>query len=336
METEEDKFPDRAQYLRVEPLTDRRSDAQKEAFIGKAGKLEEEFLASEGAQDAFPEDMEDLLFKPGWGGLFLDKCVLHANLHDTGTMLHTVNIAEQYQYLTEVNGFEAKEAALFEPFGGEEKLETSDLLFFLQEDGKAVNAAIITECGEDGVKYTLAGGKEAILTGTLGPDSFRAETLARARVVHLTFASNEFVTYAFCINEMNMSPAAACGVIANISHESGFDTKAGNAAYGLCQWTKERRTALQDFCREKDLDAGGLVGQLRFLKEELENDAKYAELREILCSLGNEEADAATAARQWCWKFEQPADTDTIGRQRADLAEEYFALYVAEETDITE
>ena len=55
----------------------------------------------------------------------------------------------------------------------------------------------------------------------------------------------------YLTNELMLSNAAACGVLANIEHESAFQpTIFGDkgTSYGLCQWHNERFTALRGYC----------------------------------------------------------------------------------------
>lgn len=272
--------------------------------------------------------MDVSVLSSGSGGVLLDGCALHSYLADTGTMLHSVNVEKQYDYLVNVNGFDETPLREFALFGGEKKLEKADIVFFGNEEQRT--AGIVTSVADDRIVLVI-GFDNNVLSVELDSSRLPEAALENASVVRMVFPSNEFIVLSFCENELGYSPAASCGILANISHESGFRTTAssGNGySYGLCQWTAERKTALNKYCREYGLDQNGIIGQLRYLREELENDSKYTGLNEILLSLGNEEADAAAAGREWCWKFEQPADTAKLGTQRADLAKEYFKLYV--------
>ena len=56
-------------------------------------------------------------------------------------------------------------------------------------------------------------------------------------------ASNEEIIFNFCINELHLNVAAACGILANIEKESSFVadkleggyTWASGGEYGICQ-----------------------------------------------------------------------------------------------------
>lgn len=69
---------------------------------------------------------------------------------------------------------------------------------------------------------------------------------------------------------MKLSPAAACGVLANIKCESGFKPTTHNTSdpyggsYGICQWLAGRRTNLQNYCAEKGYDYTTLEGPVPF------------------------------------------------------------------------
>ena len=58
--------------------------------------------------------------------------------------------------------------------------------------------------------------------------------------------SNEEATFFYLTETLGYNAAAACGIMANIRHESNFTpgSYGGGGSYGLCQWTGGRR----DWC----------------------------------------------------------------------------------------
>ena len=75
--------------------------------------------------------------------------------------------------------------------------------------------------------------------------------------------------------KLDLNPAAACGIMANIEHESDFDPTLvivdtnGLLSGGLCQWNGGRFSNLQNFCYNNGYNYLSIEGQLAFLKHEL-------------------------------------------------------------------
>ena len=85
----------------------------------------------------------------------------------------------------------------------------------------------------------------------------------------VTNSSNETTIYNFLVNDMNLNTAAACGMLANIYHESGFNPNAtgdGGTSYGICQWHDSRWIAMKNWCNSNGYDWTSLNGQLHYLK----------------------------------------------------------------------
>ena len=111
--------------------------------------------------------------------------------------------------------------------------------------------------------------------------------------------------YEYLTGELKLSTAAACGVLANIEHESAFQpTIFGDqgTSFGLCQWHNERFTALRGFCASLGLDYRSVEGQLAYLKYEL--GTNYTTLLLTLQSIDNPPDGAYRAGYLWCVHFE--------------------------------
>jgi hypothetical protein len=126
-----------------------------------------------------------------------------------------------------------------------------------------------------------------------------------------------------------LSNAAACGVLANIEHESSFQpTIFGDkgTSYGLCQWHNERFTALRGYCTALGLDYRTVEGQLAYLKYELGN--KYTTLLLSLQAIDDTPDGAYRAAYLWCIQFEKPSNMQVKAAQRGELAQgKYWPRY---------
>ena len=135
--------------------------------------------------------------------------------------------------------------------------------------------------------------------------------------------------YDFLTGELKLSTAAACGVLANIEHESAFQpTIYGDqgTSFGLCQWHNERFTALRSFCGALGLDYRTVEGQMAYLKYEL--GTNYTNLLLTLQSIDNTPDGAYRAAYLWCVRFEKPSDTHNKAVARGELARgKYWARY---------
>ena len=135
--------------------------------------------------------------------------------------------------------------------------------------------------------------------------------------------------YDYLTNELMLSEAAACGVLANIEHESAFQpTIFGDkgTSYGLCQWHNERFSALRGYCSALGLDYRTVQGQMAYLKYELGN--KYTSLLLSLQAIDNTPEGAYRAAHLWCIQFERPSNMQAKAAQRGELARgKYWPRY---------
>lgn len=135
--------------------------------------------------------------------------------------------------------------------------------------------------------------------------------------------------YTYLTEEMGLSTAAACGVLANIEHESAFQpTVVGDkgTSFGLCQWHNERWTALRSYCSLMGIDYRTVEGQMEYLRYELGNN--YTSLMLTLKSLDNTPEGAYRAAYLWCTQFERPANMEAKGADRGNLARgKYWSRY---------
>lgn len=135
--------------------------------------------------------------------------------------------------------------------------------------------------------------------------------------------------YAFLTDELGLSTAAACGVLANIEHESAFrPTIVGDqgTSYGLCQWHNERFSALRGYCSALGLDYRTVEGQMAYLRYELGN--RYTTLLLTLQSIDDTPEGAYRAAYLWCIQFEKPSNMQAKAAARGELAQgKYWVRY---------
>ncbi len=103
------------------------------------------------------------------------------------------------------------------------------------------------------------------------------------------------------------------GFIYNLPGE-GYGT-----AYGLCQWTGDRKAGLYDFAVENQNSVGDLTTQCQYIMHEL--NETYPSLLEILIN----STDYAAATREFCYTYEQ---ADLTG-SRTTLAKGYLDKYAS-------
>ena len=133
-------------------------------------------------------------------------------------------------------------------------------------------------------------------------------------------ASNEETAFFYLTDTLGFNVAAACGIMANIRHESNFHPGAGSwgGAYGLCQWMGGRLDGLEYYCWDHGFDSESMAGQLSYLTHELKS--YYPSLYKYLMNIENSSEGAYNAAYRFCYDFERPADRGGQSSSRGNLA----------------
>ena len=133
--------------------------------------------------------------------------------------------------------------------------------------------------------------------------------------------------------ELELNPAAACGIMANIEHESKFDPTLvivdtnGLLSGGLCQWNGSRFSNLQYFCSQNGYNYLSIEGQIAFLHHELQSSS-YSYIYDYLKNVSNDADGAYDAAWYWCYYFEVPANRSYKADNRGYNAEtKYWSEY---------
>ncbi len=148
-------------------------------------------------------------------------------------------------------------------------------------------------------------------------------------------SENTRIIYQYLVNNMGLNHAAACGVLANIQLESGFNQLAlgdGGTSYGICQWHNERFSRLMSYCGGLGLDYNTVEGQLAYLENEL--SSSYANVLNYLRSVPDTADGAYNAGYYWCVYFEAPSDVYSRAAQRGNLARyEYYPLDFSTKTE---
>lgn len=126
-------------------------------------------------------------------------------------------------------------------------------------------------------------------------------------------------------NDLGLSTAAACGIMANIERESEFDSRNvhidsnGLLSGGLCMWNGGRFRSLKNFCNNNGYDYLSVEGQIKYLKHEL-SSSYYKHIYNYLKNVSNNSSGAYDAAYYWCYYFEIPANRSSAAHGRGSLA----------------
>ena len=149
-------------------------------------------------------------------------------------------------------------------------------------------------------------------------------TLCLAPIKAQAVTDTEKKVFRYLTDELDFSPAAACGIMANIKAESGFNSNiyGVGSAYGLCQWTGIRITRLRNYCSSNGLDYTSMEGQLRFVKYELKT--WYSSVYKYITSVSNDATGAYNAAYHWCMYYEMPSNMAYHSANRGSIAKSTY------------
>ena len=136
--------------------------------------------------------------------------------------------------------------------------------------------------------------------------------------------TNEQTAFRYFTETMELPPAAACGIMANIYLESGFvpDITGYGGAYGICQWMGVRTSRLQSYCSSNGLDYRSMKGQLSFLNYELQ--IWFPSVLSYMRQVPNTADGAYKAGYHWCYYFEIPGNREATSATRGNSARSVF------------
>ena len=137
--------------------------------------------------------------------------------------------------------------------------------------------------------------------------------------------SNKSTVFSYLTEEIGFNTAAACGIMANMEHESGFNPSRvmydsnGLLSGGLCMWNGGRFSSLQRFCNNNGYNYLSIPGQLRYLEHELKS-GYFKHIYNYLKKVPNTSSGAYDAAYYWCYYFEIPANRSYHANKRGSVA----------------
>jgi len=128
-----------------------------------------------------------------------------------------------------------------------------------------------------------------------------------------------------------MNATQASAVMGNMYAESSFNsgvTESNGIGYGLVQWSFGRRTSLEEFAKQKNIDVSDMPMQIEFLLKEYNSSYKS-----LLDSTDFKDAtDIAKATEAWMIKYEAPLmkpenDPAALNSKRIPAAIKIYGFY---------
>lgn len=313
-----------AEYLRLSPCTNTASDEKQRLFTATVmSGLSGSFDLTQDIAGLF----EAVVYGESANVGFLLSVADACGLTDLGMFDVFPDCHMQYRYMLDVNGFGSCLLTDCIPFGGSLSATPGDIIFWLDENGKAVNFGLVTAAETNYLRVVLCRADGSRASFDVNWANLGQRCSSAAVLLHPVYPSVEQMVFYFCTEELRYTPAVACGIMANLYVESSFVHDVDRGAYGLCQWTGERRYRLESWCAQNGLSHRDVYGQLCYMAYELSLE-KYITLDAYLRSLGNTPEDAGSAAREFCFKYESPGDLSNTAYDRALFAAEtLFPIY---------
>ena len=329
-EQETAEMPPKADYVGyVFPYRTSEGD-QKQSFLDAAKEHvnvetdELDVTAYHAQIYGYQDEHEDCLF----GAEFLCSCASEADLLDCRMFMRTENCNEQLRFLRDVNGFPCyplSDCSILE--GTEHNISEGDIIFWTDTAGRAINAGVVISVEGGEIHAVVSNSQIGYAELVLNTEVLRERKLTDAVVINPEYPCYERLIFFYCINELGLSISSACGVMCNIYHESGFDPdreeELNGLGYGLCQWSRNRRQMLEDWCASKNRDYTKLYSQLDFMIYELE--LHEPGLHEYLQSSF---ASAYDAGYKFCIEYECPDGGEAEAQNRGqETINRFFNAY---------
>ncbi len=132
---------------------------------------------------------------------------------------------------------------------------------------------------------------------------------------------NKKEIYTYLTGTMGLNTAAACGIMSNIYHETGFRVDIYDASggyYGMFMYYSGLSSQLFSWCDENGYDHRTINGQLTFFNYLMKKS--YSSLLTKLQNVSNTADGAYSAADMFCREFERPANASAQGVRRGTYA----------------
>ena len=255
-----------------------------------------------------------------WCAIFVSWCAAQCGLIDSGLYRKDAGVTTTYSYMTKENGFASYSWREVKQLGGGAYSAVPGDLFFFEGMG---HIGIVTNVTETSVEVTHGNSSENnVMASLMSAGGY----MNAGTIVHVEYPSDESAIFYFLTEHMGMPASSACGVIANIEHESNFNPNAlgdGGTSYGICQWHNPSRwDQLIEFCNSNGYDWDTMDGQLYYLEYEITQGGEaYTGIYSVLMAQTDTSQGAYQAGYEWCVRFERPEDAESKAVNRGCSAQ---------------
>ena len=255
-----------------------------------------------------------------WCAIFVSWCADQCGLIDSGLYRKDAGVTTTFSYMTKENGFASYSWREVKQLGGGSYSAVPGDLFFFEGMG---HIGIVTNVSETSIEVTHGNSSEDnVMASLMSADGYTNA----GTIVHVEYPSDESAIFYFLTEHMGMPASSACGVIANIEHESNFNPNAlgdGGTSYGICQWHNPSRwDQLIAFCNDNGYDWETMDGQLYYLEYEITQGGEaYTGIYSVLMSQTDNSLGAYQAGYEWCVRFERPEDAESKAVNRGYSAQ---------------
>ena len=255
-----------------------------------------------------------------WCAIFVSWCAAQCGLIDSGLYRKDAGVTTTYSYMTKENGFASYSWREVKQLGGGAYSAVPGDLFFFEGMG---HIGIVTNVTETSIEVTHGNSSENnVMASLMSAGGY----MNAGTIVHVEYPSDESAIFYFLTEHMGMPASSACGVIANIEHESNFNPNAlgdGGTSYGICQWHNPSRwDQLIEFCNSNGYDWDTMDGQLYYLEYEITQGGEaYTGIYSVLMAQTDTSQGAYQAGYEWCDRFERPEDAESKAVNRGYSAQ---------------
>ena len=255
-----------------------------------------------------------------WCAIFVSWCAAQCGLIDSRLYRKDAGVTTTYSYMTKENGFASYSWREVKQLGGGAYSAVPGDLFFFEGMG---HIGIVTNVTETSIEVTHGNSSENnVMASLMSAGGY----MNAGTIVHVEYPSDESAIFYFLTEHMGMPASSACGVIANIEHESNFNPNAlgdGGTSYGICQWHNPSRwDQLIEFCNSNGYDWDTMDGQLYYLEYEITQGGEaYTGIYSVLMAQTDTSQGAYQAGYEWCVRFERPEDAESKAVNRGCSAQ---------------
>ena len=149
-----------------------------------------------------------------WCAVFVSWCAEQCGLIDSGLYRKDAGVTTTFSYMTKEQGFASYSWKEVKQLGGGAYSAVPGDLFFFEGMG---HIGIVTAVTDSGIEVTHGNSSEDnVMASMISGGGF----LNKGTIVHVEYPDDESAIFYFLTEHMNMPASSACGVIANIEHES--------------------------------------------------------------------------------------------------------------------